>query len=319
MTCSTDTFAQPRARSAFLSLIIALGLFSPQVHAQTNATEQAAQTLRVQFLQDVGASQRIDFSGKLRMLSQRIVAAGCNYAAGIDPDSSGGMLNAAKVEFETIIDALEFGNPDLGIIGTEERRKTQVGISKLRELWAPTEETANLIQSGDNATETVTTIADQSAPLLEMAKLLVSELSAQYSDPTAVLQADALVIDIAGRQRMLSQRMSKNVCLISSGVNAETAPGELAGAAKMFEVSLFALRNGMADAGIKAPPNQEIAAGLDVVISDWENLKVIVEKVLAGNDLDTEQRAIMFNQANAMTGHMNTVVGMYSEASKLEL
>jgi hypothetical protein len=87
----------------------------------------------------------------------------------------------------------------------------------------------------------------------------------------------------------------------------------------MFEVSLFALRNGLAEAGINEPPNEDISAGLDIVIADWEGLKPIVEMVLAGQPIDEEQRVIMFNGANAMTGHMNTVVGMYSEASKLEL
>lgn len=302
----------PKKRAA---LLLSLSLFATPLHAQTatNVTDGSS------FLQDMGASQRIDFSGKLRMLSQRIVAAGCNYTAGIDPDRSGPMLAAAKAEFQVIVDALEFGNNDLGIMAAEDRRKTLVGLAKLRELWEPAAASGAAILADAATPDTVATFADQSAPLLEMAKLLVSEISAQYSDPTAVLQADALIIDIAGRQRMLSQRMSKNVCLISSGLNTDVALAELGATAQMFDVSLNALRHSMADAGIKPPPNDEIAAGLDVVINDWARLKPIVDAALAGQRLDTEQRNIMFNGANLMTGNMNTVVGMYSVASKLDL
>ncbi|MEO0930161.1 MAG: type IV pili methyl-accepting chemotaxis transducer N-terminal domain-containing protein [Pseudomonadota bacterium] len=298
--------------------MLSLGMICSPLHAQT-AADTSSLIHKAQFIEDIGASQRIDFSGKLRMLSQRIVAAGCNYAAGIDPEKSGALLRATSEEFQRIVDALEFGDPDLGIIGAEERRRTQVGIAKLRELWDPTNETAQRIANGDTAPETVALLAEQSAPLLEMAKLLVTEISAQYSDPTALLQADALVIDIAGRQRMLSQRMSKNVCLARTGVNRDAAVAELNNASQMFEVSLMALRNGMADAGIKEPPNDDIATGLDVVIDDWDGLKPIVTQVLAGATIDDEQRAIMFNGSLMMTGDMNKVVGMYSDASKLGL
>ncbi len=298
-----------------VTLAIGVAVITPGT-AQELTAEQLQQA---QFLEDIGASQRIDFSGKLRMLSQRIPAAACNYAEGITPDSSGAMLDTASAEFQQIVNALEFGDESLGIVGAEERRKTLIGLRKLRENWDPMFATADAIHNGENSTEAVTTIADQSVPVLDIAKLLVSTISEEYSNPVALLQADALVIDIAGRQRMLSQRMSKNVCLIAAGVNVDTAMSELASTAQLFENALIALQNGMPDAGVKAPPNAEIQEGLDVVMDDWNGLKPIVTRVLAGETLDDETRGIMFNGANHMTADMNKVVGMYSEASKLGL
>jgi hypothetical protein len=309
--------ASRRSRITTALFVTAITL-APHLHAQTSP-DQVAAPEREQLLSDLGASQRIDFSGKLRMLSQRIVASGCNSVAGIAPDSSGSALAASTTEFQTIVDALEFGNPDLGIIGVEERRKTLVGLMSLRESWGPASASADIIISGSGTPETVAIFQDQSAPLLERAQLLVSEISGQYSDPTALLQADALVIDIAGRQRMLAQRMSKNVCLISSGLNADTAQAELALAEQMFDASLFALRSGMAGAGVKPPPNTQIEAGLDTVIADWAQLKPIVDQALTDDPISTEQRSTMFNGTNAMTGNMNAVVGLYSEASKQDL
>lgn len=273
----------------------------------------------VQFLEDTGASNRIDLSGKLRMLSQRIPAAACNLAAGIDADTSAAVLNSAAAEFEQIVNALEFGDESLGIIGVEERRKTLVGLRKLREAWVPMFGGAQRIAGGEGSADLITGIADESAEVLRIAKLLVSEISGQYSNPTAVLQIDALTIDIAGRQRMLSQRISKNICLIASGVNVDVAMAELDGAAQTFETSLNALLNGMPDAGIKAPPSTEVADGLQVVVADWADLKPTVARVLASETLDAEQRAAAFNGANRMTGDMNKVVGMYSQASKQDL
>ena len=335
---SKDRANRKTASAALAVAIICSGL--PTAHAQTSiAIEQTplmsasmtggvgfalvhpaqARIEDVQFLEDDGASNRIDFSGKLRMLSQRIPAAACNLAAGIDTQTSAAVLNSAAAEFDQIVNALEFGDESLGIIGVEERRKTLVGLRKLRESWEPMFAEAQQIADGNGSADIVMAMADHSAEVLRIAVLLVSEISGQYSNPTAVLQIDALTIDIAGRQRMLSQRISKNICLVASGVNADVAMDELASAAQAFETSLDALRNGMPDAGIKSPPNTDVANGLEVVVEDWANLKPIVTQILAGETIDDEQRSIAFNGANAMTGNMNKVVGMYSQASKQDL
>ncbi len=297
------------------ALIISVGFATP-MQAQALTPEQLQM---IQYREDTGASQRIDLSGKLRMLSQRIPAAACNYTAGIESATSNTVMNAAIAEFDAIMHALEFGDETLGVIGVEERRKTIVGLGKLRELWEPMRDTANQIGTGGGTAETVATLAEQSADVLKMAQRIVSEISGQYSDPTALLQSDAITIDIAGRQRMLTQRMSKNVCLIASGMTVVAAIEELNDAAQMFDISLGALRSGMDDAGIVPPPTADISAGLAIVLADWGTIQPIVARAAAGEVLDDEQRSIMFNGANTMTGHMNTVVGMYSDASKMEL
>ncbi len=272
-----------------------------------------------QNLEDIGGSQRIDLSGKLRMLSQRVPAAACYTQLGVDTADTSALLTAAAAEFEMITAALEFGNPDLGIIGVEERRKTQVGIGKLNDLWAPIAELAQPAANGDASLEDIAMIAEQSAPLLEMAKVMVTVIVGQYAHPAAVLQADAMLIDIAGRQRMLAQRMSKNVCLIAAGINVETAMAELKTTSETFDASLSALRFGMTEAGINPPPNDAIASGLDGVLETWSQVRPIVDAALAEQTLDAEHLSIMFHKANALTGGMNATVGLYSEASKLGL
>lgn len=266
---------------------------------------------------EIGASERVNYSGKLRTLSQRVVATSCNYVAGIDPEASGAAMRAAQEEFNMIVDALEFGNPDLGIHGEEKRRKTQARIGELRDEWVPVSAGLDAISDGGASSVQVESLAQLSTPLLELAKLLVSDLSAQYSDPNAMLQADAMLVDISGRQRMLAQRMSKNFCLLASGVGGDAAKAELAATADLFEASLIALNGGMLNAGINPPPNKDIADGLAVVLEDWDTLKPIVEAALSGAAFDTETRAEVFHGMNRMTADMNKVVGMYSDASKL--
>jgi hypothetical protein len=273
----------------------------------------------VQFLEDKGASERINFSGKLRMLSQRLPAAACNNHAGIAPEQSEAILHAAKVEFDTIIEALEFGNADLNIIGEEARRKTLAAIANLHAAYDPFHATFDNIEKTGGSDTEVKELAEHNIAILNAAKLLVSEISGQYADPTALLQSDALTIDIAGRQRMLTQMISKEVCLISSGIYAEQSMATIGNTVNMFEVSLNALMFGMEGAGIAPAPTGEILAGLETDQADWTEIKGCVEAVSSGEPIDDATRALVFIGLNKTMANMNAVVGLYAEDSKLGL
>lgn len=288
----------------------------PIIAFSIGSAAMAAEGLsKSELAEQIGASERVNYSGKLRMLSQRVIATGCNYAAGIDPQESGKHMQAARDEFALIVDALENGNADLGMNGAEKRKKTLARIEELKAEWKPLAGDLDSINSAP-AAATVESAAVQSGQVLSVAKLLVSDLSAQYSDPAAMVQANAMLIDISGRQRMLTQRMSKNICLAASGITTEAAKSELAATAEMFETSLNALRSGMQAAGINPPPNSEIAEGLSIVQANWTEMKPAVETILAGGTLSDDERARVYHGMNQMTGNMNKVVGMYSEASK---
>ena len=125
-----------------------------------------------------------------------------------------------------------------------------------------------------------------------------------------------VTIDIAGRQRMLAQRVSKNTCLVSAGVTAQDAQTELALAAQNFGAALEALRNGAQAVGVRPPPTAAIADGLNSVYIKWESIAPIIAKASAGTPADAEQLAIIFHSGNQLTGGMNGVVGLYVEASK---
>ena len=89
---------------------------------------------------DDGAAAHINLSGKLRMLSQKVPAAACQAASGIGKEYAVGVLKDATGEFDAIIDALEFGNPDLGMPHPEERALTLDAIGKVRAAWKPLHE-----------------------------------------------------------------------------------------------------------------------------------------------------------------------------------
>lgn len=263
---------------------------------------------------DDGAAAHINLAGKLRMLSQKVPAAACQAAGGIGTEYAMGVLKDATAEVDTIIDALEFGNPDLGMPNPEERRLTLAAIGKVRAAWVPLHKVADHVLDGSALNEEIDLVQGESIDLLEAAKALVVEEVGQYSNPSEMAAAESFLIDVAGRQRMLIQMMSKTACLTLTHHSGEAASKSLESTMAIFEATLGALQNGMESVGIRKPPTDEIAAGLVEVTVQWSALKPFLTDILGGTEVDTETAATQFRALNVMMGQMNKVVGMYTNA-----
>ncbi|SFS12519.1 type IV pili methyl-accepting chemotaxis transducer N-terminal domain-containing protein [Yoonia litorea] len=293
-----------------LALVLAASIGATTLPSITLAQSTSAETV------ETNAQQRINFSGKLRMLSQRIPSAACHFSQGIDPEGSLALLNAATAEFDKIITALEFGgDTDLNIIAAESRRKTLERIHQLHEQWDPLKTAAQAVASGNGSDADIDFILNNNMPVLRAAQLLVEELVKQYSNPNATTRAMLFLIDISGRQRMLTQKVSKESCMLGGPFETETTMTDLEGTIGIFEASLEALRFGMPMVGVNPPPNDAIFEGLNGVHEDWQRVTPLLTEIRAGNTLDAEQSTIKFQGLNTTMANMNTVVGMYTAAA----
>ncbi|SFR44243.1 Type IV pili methyl-accepting chemotaxis transducer N-term [Yoonia tamlensis] len=261
------------------------------------------------------AEQRINFSGKLRMLSQRIPAAACHYSRGIDLDGSAALLAGATAEFEKILTGLEFGDADLNIQQPETNDRTLALIADLRSRWEPLKAAAEAVASGAATDAERDYLYNENLAVLRAAQLLVERLVQQYSNPNATTFAALVLVDISGRQRMLTQKMSKESCILEGNFETLVTAEDLNGTMVIFENSLEALRHGMPVVGVRPPPNDTIAEGLDGVLNDWSTAKPFVMDVLAGNPLNPDDNTAKFQQLNVTMANMNTVVGMYVDAA----
>jgi len=271
------------------------------------------------FTKDVGSSERVNFSGQLGTISERITAAACNLSAGVAVTESQAVLNISTFHFTRINRALLEGNNRMGILGEEKRPRTLRAINNLSARWEPLQEMANATQASANDRSYVESLAEQSNPVQEDAKVLVAEISGQYADPAVMLHADAMLIEIAGRQRMLANRMSKNVCLIASDVMDQSAKDQLAESVKLFDASLQALQHGLPAVGVRPPPTEKIEDGLRDVADAWGAIRPIISDALNGDVLSEEDRANVFLAVLGMEAKMNNVVTWYQKNSKLNL
>ena len=191
---------------------------------------------------DYGAA--IDAAGRQRMLTQRIVKAYCQIGMGVTPEVSQAQLNGAVRRFDRQLADLTKNAPNAD---------AQRAAARLRADWTGLRRLATAPVSREGAQR----LAAQSEVVLQAAQHLVVVLQDAAGTPQARL------VNIAGRQRMLSQRLAKLYMLRAYGVDAPSLRDELDAARSEFEGALATLRD--------APENTSaIGLELDAVALQWD-------------------------------------------------
>jgi nitrate/nitrite-specific signal transduction histidine kinase len=133
---------------------------------------------------------------------------------------------------------------------------------------------------------------------------------------------DALIINIAGKQRMLTQNISKNIFYIYH--NKNSSYGELDTSTIEFIYNLNSLKDGNSLIGISKAPTNEIEKQLSKVEILWNNFhKNIIDfkEIIQHNDKDNE--AILKNIINSihdtntvLLTQVDSLVSMYTTYSE---
>lgn len=130
---------------------------------------------------------------------------------------------------------------------------------------------------------------------------------------------NALVVNVAGKERMLSQKMSKvvfyNYLISSANFN------ELDEAALEFEANIQALQNGHIERGIAQAPNQEIFTQINRVVSLWHEFETNIKIFKMNVTKEDEKAKQLTHQAvqeinlsnNVLLFEIDKLVGLYTE------
>lgn len=112
--------------------------------------------------------------------------------------------------------------------------------------------------------------------------VLVCFVSGNACEVISAAEVDyANIINLAGRQRMLTQKMSKEILLIARNIDVDKNKEELKKTADTFDRTLNGLINGDKELGLPPAGNQDIIERLNDVKSFWNDFKVIVDETAA--------------------------------------
>ncbi|NSX53342.1 type IV pili methyl-accepting chemotaxis transducer N-terminal domain-containing protein [Parasulfitobacter algicola] len=258
------------------------------------------------------AARKVNIAGRQRMLSQRIAKAACFTARDIAPTEYREQLVQARDLFEQSQDALRHGSLDLKL-APEIRPSVLLAQSEVIDSWATFRKPVDdILTQAKVDTDLVLSLQDHSLEVLDLANEAVFKTTQAYGGSTKdVSIALTVTVDVAGRQRMLSQKMMKEACLLGITDDKTAVANSLSETMRLFDASLTALRFGYANAGVLEAPNQDIASALETVSAHWEDIKPLFEKVAAGEVPSDDDLIDIEKRAETLLKDMNTAVGLY--------
>jgi hypothetical protein len=142
--------------------------------------------------------------------------------------------------------------------------------------------------------------------------LLLSLLFTLFVEATPTQKEITNIINLAGKQRMLTQKMSKEALLIAKGINSKKNQEELKQTIALFDTTLHALLNG--DKKLKLPKTEDknIRKRIKKIDKLWRAFKPFIDKIAQGKSNRNSLKAIeMGNMPLLLT--MNSVVKMYEK------
>lgn len=258
------------------------------------------------------ANRKINIAGRQRMLSQRMAMAAFYARLNIAPEQHITILSDAYALFEKSLAGLRSGSADLGL-PVEDHPSVLAALDRVDLIWERYGAAIAEIAANDGvAKQELGVLAALNMKVLARANVVVKKLVAAYGG-VATSEGRAIAIDVAGRQRMLSQKMVKEGALIGLNYKRTENREFLTETIELFDDSLFGLMYGNEALKLPKPP-AIVLAKLQEVEALWLDSYPILEDIAASGRADKfDLQAVALNRDPLLTT-MNEAVGLYEAA-----
>ncbi len=251
----------------------------------------------------------INLAGKQRMLTQKMSKEILLIAKGIDVDANKSNLKKTADLFDRTLKGLVNGDAGLGLPKTTDEA-ILAQLAKVSALWAEFKPNVEAALSGKIDEGVLKKVAAQNLPLLkEMNKAVQMYAKASGSD---LEPAMATTINLAGKQRMLTQKMTKELLLVANGIDVDANKASLQKTVALFERTLKGLFDGDSELGLPGTKDPAIRKQLEVVQGLWAEYKPVLDKV----DTSPEGLAKAAKLNLPLLKEMSKAVKMYEQSVK---
>ena len=160
-------------------------------------------------------------------------------------------------------------------------------------------------------------------PWLAFALLWAPALEAKEETPVAAAVTAAhwgRILNLSGRQRMLTQRMSKQMLLIALEVERPIYLERLKRTAALFDRTLHGLRDGDVEAGLPRTTAKPILEQIKRIEARWKTFRALVDGVRESGRVTSAELSRIATENLPLLRECNLCVELYErEAQKLGL
>ena len=240
-----------------------------------------------------GIKTTINLSGKQRMLTQRMTKLALLISLNINKDKNQKSLMAFANLYHDTLEGFK----------DKDNKEVDAQIVVIEKIWKPFFKNVKIVVEGkDKDGKALDYLIAKNGTLLKESNILVTNFEEGNKSQNYMEKAMVSIINLAGRQRMLTQKMTKEKLLCVKGKSENSA--KLDKTVKLFDDSLTTLIKGNTKKKISKPTNKKIKAQLAKVALIWKELKPIYE-----NKKPTVQElAVVIKKNSVLLKEMNIMV-----------
>ncbi len=282
--------------AAFLSIV------PVPSHAQLDITSQLGEIVQKSTNE---LAVQINLSGRQRMLTQKMSKEALLIALEVEPEKNRRNLERTMALFERTLVGLISGDAGLKLAKAPNARiAAQLGV--VMDLWKKFRPLVKRVAAGHADRATLERIARDNLPLLAEMNRAVKMFEKAAGADTAEL---AVVINLSGRQRMLTQKMTKEYLLAALDIDRTVNRRNLMKTAALFDRTLRGLLDGDDAQDIPPTTDPSIRAQLGKVVKLWQGFRPLLGRPA------TRENLLSVAHANLpLLAEMNRAVKMYEES-----
>ncbi len=271
-------------------------------HAQLDITSQLGEIVQKSTNE---LAVQINLSGRQRMLTQKMSKEAFLVALKVEPEKNRRNLARTMALFERTLVGLISGDEGLKLAKAPNARiAAQLGV--VMDLWKKFRPLVKRVADGHADRATLERIARDNLPLLAEMNRAVKMFEKAAGADTAEL---AVVINLSGRQRMLTQKMTKEYLLAALDIDRAANLGNLKKTTALFDRTLRGLLDGDDAQGLPPTTDPAIRAQLEKVMKLWADFRPLLQRPA------TQENLLAVARANLpLLAEMNRAVKMYEES-----
>jgi len=256
----------------------------------------------------------INLAGRQRMLSQKMAKEFLLVALKVDDAENRKSCRATATMFSESLERLLRGDSELGIPAPPSKEIEQQ-LQKIKGLWDTfgAQLSAGLGETAISP-EALSAVATLNAPLLLEMNKAVSMYDSESQK--AGVKGLGTVVNIAGRQRMLTQKLSKQILLVKLGIDVDANRKAIVEGKTLFQTSHLGLVGGNAELGLPGTSTPLTVAQMKKVQGLWSEFLPLVDQAISNSDLSQEaiQKVAQLNVK--ILAEMNRAVSMFEAEAK---
>ncbi len=259
----------------------------------------------------------LNLSGRQRMLTQKMSKEFLLVAADVNGKKNRENLTGTMNLFDKTLKGLRDGDSAVGLPATPNKRVIRQ-LDKVRKLYEVIQPALkSTADGGKPEAADLTAVAGNNLPVLSNMNKAVKMYERESRSVLAGAGSLGVVINLAGKQRMLTQKMSKEYMLVYLGVNTDENRLNLRETTALFDQTLAGLIDGNEDFGLPGTKDKAIRKQLEVVNKLWKEFQPVVRRGCDENLTLTKTEAEQVAKMNMpLLKEMNAAVKMYELQGK---